>query len=98
MNFLHLLSNLVPVTIAGLLLGAGLPALFALGMRVSAGQTQRTEDGGVIQVRPPSTVMRAIGGLIFAIILVAIVMGILWIAKDFLFHMTGFNFLGLAKK
>lgn len=98
MNFLHLLTNLLPVTIAGLLLGAGLPALFAVGMRVSAGRTQVQEDGRVVQVRPPSAGMRTLGGIIFAVILVAIVMGILWIAKDFLFHLTGFDFLGLAKK
>ncbi|WP_129358286.1 MULTISPECIES: hypothetical protein [Micrococcaceae] len=98
MNFLQLISNLVPVTIAGLILGAGLPALFAVGMRLSAGQTQHQEDGSVIQVRPPSTAMRLLGGIVFAIILAAIAMGILWIAKDFLFHLTGFNFLGLAKK
>ncbi|WP_030016432.1 MULTISPECIES: hypothetical protein [Micrococcales] len=98
MNFLQLLSNLIPVTIAGIVLGAGLPALFALGMRINSGQTQVQEDGSVVQVRPASAPMRILGTIVFAVIIAAILMGILWIAKDFLFHLTGFNFLGLAKK
>lgn len=98
MNFLQLLSNLIPVTIAGIILGAGLPALFALGMRITSGQTQVQEDGSVVQTRPASAPMRILGTIVFAVIIAAILMGILWIAKDFLFHLTGFNFLGLAKK
>ncbi|MCT1367757.1 hypothetical protein [Kocuria sp. HSID16901] len=98
MNFLHLLSNLIPVTIAGIILGAGLPALFAFGMRLTAGRTQVQEDGSVVQIRPAAAPMRILGFIIFALIIAAILAGILWIAKDFLFHLTGFNFLGLAKK
>lgn len=39
------LSALTQVLIAGLLLGAGLPALFALGIRALSGTTVATADG-----------------------------------------------------
>lgn len=98
MDVLALISNLIPVTIAGLILGAGMPALFALGMRLSAGRTEQQTDGTVVQVSPPSAAMRAVSTAIFALIVAIILLGILWIAKDFIYHTIGFDLLGLAKK
>lgn len=96
MQFASLLTNLVPVTIAGLILGAGLPAVFALAMRISAGQTTRLEDGTVLQTRPASSAARAVSAILYALIVAAIVVGILWVAKDFLYHAIGFNLFGAA--
>ncbi|KTR37586.1 hypothetical protein [Rothia kristinae] len=98
MEMLSLIANLLPVTIAGLVLGAGMPALFALAMRISAGSTETRPDGTVVQTAPASPVLRAISGAIFALIAAIILLGILWIAKDFIYHTTGFDLLGAAKK
>lgn len=98
MDYVALISNLLPVTVAGLVLGAGIPALFALGMRISAGQTDPGEDGNLVQVRQASTGARMVTTVIYAAIVAIIVVGILWIAKDFLLATTGFNLFGMAGK
>ena len=98
MEMLSLIANLLPVTVAGLVLGAGLPALFALALRISAGRTEQRPDGTVVQTSPASPALRAVSGVIFALIGAIILLGILWIAKDFIYHTTGFDLLGAAKK
>lgn len=75
MNFALMLSNLGQVTLAGLILGAGLPALFALGVRLTQGAGKH-----------PGTVSKAIGYLCFAVIIAAIIIGILWITKAVIYE------------
>ncbi|MBM7051788.1 hypothetical protein [Rothia sp. ZJ1223] len=96
MSFAEIFEKIIPVLLAGLFFGAGMPALYSLGMRCMAGTTEYTADGRLIEVDPPSSIAKAVGYLIFAVIIVVIVLGILWIAKDFIFHMTGFNLFGLT--
>lgn len=98
MNFAELSEKVISVVLAGLVFGAGLPALYAVGMRMLAGTTEYTADGRLIEVEGPSVVMKAIAYIIFAIILVVIVIAVLWVAKDFLYHTFGFNLLGQAGK
>jgi hypothetical protein len=69
------LDALWKIVVIGLLLGAGLPALFAVGLRaLSAG----TADGpaGEPATGGGSVVGRAAAGLCFAIVLAAIAWGI----------------------
>lgn len=98
MNFAELSEKVISVVLAGLVFGAGLPALYAVGMRMLAGTTEYTADGRLIEVEGPSVVMKAIAYIIFAIIIVVIVIAVLWVAKDFLYHTFGFNLLGQAGK
>ncbi|WP_346845706.1 hypothetical protein [uncultured Rothia sp.] len=98
MNFAELSEKIISVVLAGLVFGAGLPALYAVGMRMLAGTTEYTADGRLIEVEGPSVAMKAIAYIIFAIILVVIVIAVLWVAKDFLYHTFGFNLLGQAGK
>lgn len=98
MNFAELSEKVISVVLAGLVFGAGLPALYAVGMRMLAGTTEYTADGRLIEVEGPSVVMKAIAYIIFAIILVVIVIAVLWVAKDFLYHTFGFNLLGQVGK
>jgi hypothetical protein len=56
------------VLAAGLLLGAGLPAVFALGVRLSAPRAAETSV--------PSGGSRAVGVLCFAVVAVAVALGI----------------------
>lgn len=72
------LNSLWQVVAVGLLLGAGLPALFALGMRSLAGTDTETGDGD------PTLVGKIGAALCFAVIVVAVVGGILLITEDFL--------------
>lgn len=67
---------LVQVVIVGLLLGAGLPALYAAGMKGLTLGRGTTPDGHMLtgKVTPAGMV---VAGLCFGIVVVAIVFGIL---------------------
>lgn len=61
----------------GLVLGAGLPILFAVGVRLIAGPAQTVaEDGSTVRSAPPGILSRVLGWLIFALVLYAVVVGI----------------------
>ncbi len=96
MSILEIFEKVIPVALAGLFFGAGLTALYAFGMRMLAGVTEYTADGRLIEVEPPSGLRKVIGYLIFAVIVLVIIIAILWIAKDFIYHSTGFNLFGSA--
>jgi hypothetical protein len=92
-DLLSLISNIIPVTLAGLILGAGMPALFALALRISAGRTERRPDGAVVQVRRASAAARVLAGVLFGIIVLVILVGVLWIAREYLHQLTGLPIL-----
>ncbi|MBB4071860.1 hypothetical protein [Canibacter oris] len=96
MNLLEILDRLLPVLGAGLVFGAGLPALFAVGMRLLSGPAEYTADGKLVEIEPAAPAAKFFGYCIFALISLSILIGILWIAKDFIFFMTGFNLFGAA--
>ncbi|MBC2639369.1 MULTISPECIES: hypothetical protein [unclassified Rhodococcus (in: high G+C Gram-positive bacteria)] len=70
--------SLWQVILVGLLFGAGLPAIFALGLR-SLGVTDTGED-----VTQPTVADRIGAWACFAVVLIAIITGILLLMKDFL--------------
>ncbi|MEU5842505.1 hypothetical protein [Rhodococcus sp. NPDC047139] len=77
MNLLtHTLDSLWQVVLVGLLLGAGLPSLFALGVR--ALDTGRGSDGA------PTPTAKSAAVLCFAVVACAVLAGILLLADDFL--------------
>ena len=78
------------ILVASLLLGAGLPALFALGVRLQA-----VGVGAVgHHAAPRRPVLVVIGWVIFALVLAVIVTGVLYIAGDFIAHHLGWHILG----
>lgn len=83
------------ILIFSLLVGAGLPALFALGVRMQAAGI------GDVGENTPSlrrTILVALGWAIFALVLAVVVIGVLYIARDFIAHHTGWAFLGAKPK
>lgn len=98
MSIVEIFEKIIPVLVAGLVFGAGLPALYALGMRLMSGTTEYTADGRLIEIEPAHGVAKAIAYIIFAIIVCVIIAGILWIANDFIHHMTGVDIFGTASK
>jgi hypothetical protein len=77
------------VLVVGLVLGAGLPALFAAGLvAFSSGSGGTNSDGSV---HAPNPVIKALGLVLFAIVAVVVVIGILWITKATIIHHFGFN-------
>lgn len=73
------------ILVFGLLVGAALPALFATGVRVGA-----TDTAGAPR-RPALTVL---SWAIFASVMAVVVTGVLFIARDFIGHHTGWYILG----
>lgn len=68
---------LLNVTMIGLLLGAGLPALFSLGMKaLGIGRPVRITASGTEYVGPPTTVGRAAATVAFGVVIAAALFGI----------------------
>jgi hypothetical protein len=85
------MNSLWKVTVAGLVLGAGLPIIFAIGVRFWSAADTVTADGRAAQRNYP-----ALAGAItcFALIIAAIVTGILYTAKVFLAAKFGIHLFG----
>jgi hypothetical protein len=84
------------ILVFGLVLGAGLPALFALAVRVNAaGAGVSDSDGAVAQKNPT---LAALSWVIFGLVLVMVLIGVLFIARDFIGHQTGLYILGAKHK
>lgn len=96
MSIVEIFGKVIPVALAGLVFGAGIPAFYALGMRMLAGPSEYTADGRLVEIEPASGVRKAIGYAIFAVIVLVIIFAIFWIAKEFIYHSTGFTLFGLA--
>lgn len=84
------LSSLWQVVLAALVLGAGLPAVFALGVRCwSAADT--VDDSGIAR---RNNLAMAGASACFALIIVAVLTGILYTAKAFLAARLGIHLFG----
>ncbi len=90
-NFAEIGLSALRVLGVGLLLGAGLPALFALGMRLHAIGSGVTEDGGVDRRNPLATVGAY---LLYAVVIVAVLVGVLFVTRHSLDHYFGITLFG----
>jgi hypothetical protein len=78
------------VLVVGLVLGAGLPAIFAVGLvAFSKGAGDDGVDGGAVVA--PNPALKAVGLLLFAIVAAVVVIAILFITKATIIHHFGFN-------
>ncbi len=80
-----ILTSIAPiwkVLLVGLVLGAGLPALFALGIRGAAG-TVTTDGRGSVSASPAGRALAAVCFLIIALVVVAAIV-VLAASKAFL--------------
>jgi hypothetical protein len=81
------------ILIFGLVLGSGLPALFALAVRAGAvGAGVQGSDGTAVGQKNPA--LTALSWLIYALALIAVIIGVLYIARDFIGAHTGMYILG----
>ncbi|MFR9766823.1 hypothetical protein [Nocardia sp. SC052] len=85
------LNALWKVIVAGLVLGAGLPMIFALGVRFWS--MTATTDAGTMRRNYPAL---AVALACFVLVVVAIVTGILYTAKAFLAAKFGIHLFGQA--
>ncbi|GAA3951389.1 hypothetical protein [Gordonia caeni] len=82
-DFAEIAESISRVLAIGLLLGAGLPALFAVGMRLVA---LSTPDEDAETATAPNQVYRYAGYFLYAVVAVVIILGILWITRQTLYH------------
>ena len=83
---------LVKVLVFGIVAGAGLPALFAVGVRSQAVGAGTIDGQHLAGDRRP--LLTAVSYACFALVLLAIVTGVLFVARDFIGHHTGWYILG----
>ena len=81
------MESILKVLAVGLLLGAGLPAVFASGLvAYSRGAGGNGIDGAAYAPKPA---LRMLGLLLFAFVTVVIVVAILWITRTTIIHHFG---------
>lgn len=74
---MDIVTSITKVLAVGLILGAGLPALFAIGMRLEA-----AGDGDLPGNRTPNPALKWLGYAFIAITAIVIIVGILWICRQ----------------
>ncbi|WP_144206016.1 hypothetical protein [Mycobacterium tilburgii] len=84
------------ILVFSMLAGAALPGLFALGIRLQAPAAGAPGSEGTSTGRNP--VLSGLAWLIYAVVIAVIVIGVLYIARDFIAHHTGYPFLGAKLK
>jgi hypothetical protein len=83
------LESVFTVLVVGLLLGAGLPAIFAYGLvAYSAGAGNADGDG---TTHAPNPALKYLGLVLFAVVAAVIVIALLWITRTTIEHHFGFN-------
>lgn len=90
------LEAIFKVLIVGLVLGAGLPAIFAVGMvAFSNGAGGEHQDGTVTAGNPA---LKYFGVLLFGLVALVILVALLWITRGTIIHHFGFDpFPGVKK-
>lgn len=80
-------QSILKVLLAGLIFGAGLPAIFAVGVRFWSMASPDEEMAATgVRARPAAYVVSAAA---FLVVAAAVVAGILWITKKSLAHYLG---------
>ncbi|QUR66296.1 hypothetical protein [Mycobacterium spongiae] len=80
------------ILVFSLLAGAALPGVFALGVRLHAAGVGEIGTGGATPHRNP--VLIALAWAIYALVVAVVILGVLYIARDYIAHHTGWAFLG----
>jgi len=85
------MESILKVLVVGLLLGAGLPAVFAGGLVAYSRGGGTSGDGIDGAAYAPNPALRILGMLLFAFVTTVIVVAILWITKVTIIHHFGVN-------
>lgn len=83
---MDIVESIGKVLLVGLVLGAGLPAVFAVGLRLYADGSGGTDAEGTTHA--PNPALRALAYVLFAFVALVIVTGILWITRQTIYYYT----------
>ncbi|CAN7222383.1 hypothetical protein [Mycolicibacterium frederiksbergense] len=88
------LESILKVLAIGLLLGAGLPAVFALGLVAYA----RGADGADAAAAPANPALKFLGIALFVFVGWVILTAVLWITRATIIHHTGVDLFPFLPK
>lgn len=88
------LESILKVLAIGLLLGAGLPAVFALGLVAYA----RGADGADAAAAPANPALKYLGIALFVFVGWVILTAVLWITRATIIHHTGVDLFPFLPK
>lgn len=86
-DWISILDGTVKVLVAGLIFGAGLPLLFTWGLRLWDTGTEHEQDDGTLVAG--NLAARLTAYTVFALVLAAIVVGVLYITQKSIDHYLG---------
>ena len=93
---MHYFQSILTVLAVGLVLGAGLPAIFAAGMLAySHGAGGEEADHLIHKANPP---LKYLGILLFITVGLVIVTGVAWITKSTIMHHFGIDLFPMFAK
>lgn len=93
---MHYLESIGMVLLVGLLLGAGLPAVFATGMLAYSHGAGGEEADHLIH--KPNPALKYLGILLFAFVAFVIVTAVAWITRSTIIHHFGIDLFPMFPK
>jgi hypothetical protein len=93
---MHYLESIFRVLVVGLILGAGLPALFATGLLAYSHGAGGEEADHVIH--PPNPPLKVLGVALFVIVGVVIITAVAWITRATVMHHFGVDLFPMLPK
>jgi hypothetical protein len=90
------LESIFNVLVVGLVLGAGLPALFATGMLAYSHGAGGEEADHLIH--KPQPALKYLGILLFVFVALVIITAVLWITRTTIFHHFGVDLFPMFPK
>ena len=93
---MNYVEAILKVLVVGLVLGAGLPAVFAGGLvAYSNGAGGEHSDG---TVAAPNPILKFLGLALFVLVGAVVLLAILWITRSTIIHHTGGDLFPFLKK
>jgi hypothetical protein len=93
---MHYFEAILRVLFVGLVLGAGLPGVFAIGLRAYSAGLGGVGADGVVQRANPA--LKFLGLALFTVVGLVIVVAILWITRTTINHHFGVNLFPFLPK
>jgi hypothetical protein len=93
---MHYLESIFKVLVVGLILGAGLPAVFATGMLAYSYGAGGEEADHVIH--KPNPALKYVGILLFLFVAFVIVTAVAWITRSTIIHHFGVDLFPMFPK
>ncbi|WP_197378269.1 hypothetical protein [Mycolicibacterium mengxianglii] len=88
-------ESIFKVLVVGLILGAGLPAVFAAGLVAFSNGAGNVEADGTVHAANP--LLKFLGLALFTLVGAVILVALLWITRSTIEHHFGINLFPFAK-